>query len=435
MSRQEAADIEVMGMLETRALDFDHVIILGTTEGQLPTPWNANSFIPWEVRSLYHLPGREHHEALFAYHFYRLLQRARKVDLIYQLNGEGLGTPSPSRYLLQLESELPRWHPATRISKKDWLNHPSDRSAIPWVIPGMATINERIRTHLAAGLSPSALNTWINCPLDFYFQYVARLGEPEEVEETTGSATTGTIIHHVLEHFYIRHVGGFPSVSEIETFQHQLDGAISTAFHEARIRYHSDGINYLVSRVVREMLLTFLEREKQVVTDAPVLMALEEELTYDLPAELTGGLQIRLKGKADRIERLGNVITIIDYKSGKVESKDITFSTKKGIERLFTQPELSKLRQILMYQLMYMRKHKLKAEQCRGVFISFVRQESGRQSALINGNHPDDDFMDTFESALVTHLLNLINSTEWQHNTESKYCAYCGVISEANTVY
>ncbi len=420
--------IDVMGMLETRALDFDHVIVMGAIEGQLPTPWNAITFIPWEVRALYHLPGRDHHEGLYAYHFYRLLQRAAAVDLIYHPSNEGVGVYEPSRYLLQLETELTAYAPSTRITQYTWHNEPSSATVVPLAAAGSEEIKLRIMRHLAEGISPSAYNVWVSCPLDYYFRHVARLGEQERVEEFSGAAKTGSVVHHVLEKFYENFKDSFPHASDFDALIASLSSRITEAFHHFNIRHTEDGINFLTARVVREMLLHYLRAEQSLSASAnpPRVMALEQKLSYRLPEALAGAHEMRLSGTADRVQRHDGIVQIIDYKTGKVEQSDVNFKTDKGIDPLLTEPQYAKLRQILIYQLIYMRTENLGAAQCRGYFISFVRLASGPVSALVDGVPPDDAFMDAFEWALSQQLKTLVEWNDWKHKPENNYCQYCG---------
>ena len=190
--------LQVMGILETRTLDFENLIILGMNEGNLPKTNISNSMIPRDLKKNKGLPVEEDRQAIFAHHFYRLMHRAKNVYFTYNSSGDGLVNSERSRFILQLENELD-FSKGHKIVHFTYSN--DDREARTNDIKYMSTedVHKKLDIILAKGLSPSALNKLMLCPLDFYYRYILGLYEEDEVEENIESSTFGTKIHAVLE--------------------------------------------------------------------------------------------------------------------------------------------------------------------------------------------------------------------------------------------
>ena len=193
--------LQLIGMLETRALDFENVILVSVNEGVLPKANSANSFFPYELKRLYELPTYKEKEAIYANHFYRLMQRTSKAFLLYNNSTSGMGSTEKSRYIEQLKEEL-KDQKQIEISEKiisvDIVNNKMDYNTVS----KSEKIIENLQNLAEYGLSPSALNKYIQCPLDFYYSYVVGLRQEDEVEETIEASTFGNVIHKVLEELY-----------------------------------------------------------------------------------------------------------------------------------------------------------------------------------------------------------------------------------------
>ncbi len=381
------AQVQVMGWLETRALDFDHVIILSCNEGQLPAAKKHESLLPHDLLTEFNLPGYPEREADTAHQFWRLLQRAARVDLLYALpNGEGVRVGEPSRFLLQLEHDLVPRTGGRTTWRRQTVHLPSPERAPDAVLEKTPDVLAALRESLTNGLSPSALNDYLRCSLKFYYKRVGRLQATEEVEEDLGANHLGEAVHQVLQWLMTPFTDPreprpiTPDV--VATWPAQVDALLTRAFAEAAAQSAAlkrettaearqappdEGMNHLLRHVARQQLLRYLEHlQVEVATEPLFVLALEtpREGTFfvDVPG-LPEKLPVRLTGKVDRIDRLpGNAIRIVDYKTGKVEARDLKLAGSQKqppppaetLQKLLTDdgPGAEKVRQLWFYQLM-----------------------------------------------------------------------------------
>jgi len=196
--------LQIMGLLETRLLDFKNIIVLGLNEGKMPPTNPLQTMIPMDLRSYLGLPTPRDKQGLFAHHFYRLLQRCDKIWTTYTSSQENIGSNEASRYLLQLELELSRINPNFKL-KKEFYSIPNDTGLTESVqlVQKTDDIILRLDEFFNKPISASAINKYINCPLDFYYRYLLEFGEEESIEEEVESNTFGTFIHNVLEELYL----------------------------------------------------------------------------------------------------------------------------------------------------------------------------------------------------------------------------------------
>ena len=200
---EPAIGLQVMGVLETRNLDFRHLLLLSVNEGQLPKAGGDASFIPYNLRKAFGMTTIDHKIAVYAYYFYRLLQRAEKVTLMYNTASDGINRGEMSRFLLQF---LVEWdHPVRRLQlqagQSPHSGAPMTAVKTPAVLRRMVELFD-LRNNPKALLSPTALNTYLDCPLKFYLRYVAQLTAPDEVTAEVDAAKFGSIFHYAAEHIY-----------------------------------------------------------------------------------------------------------------------------------------------------------------------------------------------------------------------------------------
>jgi len=353
--------MQVMGILETRLLDFDRLIILSVNEGTLPAPASSASYIPYNLRKGFGLPTWEHRDSLYAYYFFRLIQRAREVVLVYHtetdsgMSGEKSRFISQLQYLTGMEIRVRNLFYRPGISGKEALQVEKDD----------AVMEKMISRYSDKGyLSPSALNTYLTCRMKFYFRYVAGIREPEEMSEEVDHALFGKLIHKVLEYLYDP---GAP---------HLPDGGVMTAalLQEMKKKHLEQAVDAAVRKVLfdgkaeRDVSLTPL----QTIIRAMIINYVKKVLDYDMQlAPLTpldvekticdrltvraGGrnFAVSLGGTIDRIDRVAGRVRIIDYKTGGGGADKMKFGS---IEELFDRERANRRQevfQILMYAMMY----------------------------------------------------------------------------------
>lgn len=343
--------LQIMGVLETRALDFDRLIILSMNEGIFPQRKAANSFIPYNLRRGFGLPTYEHQDSVWAYHFYRLIERASHVSLLYDTRSNGLQTGEVSRFVHQLH-----YHYEVPMRDKLMVYNVSSSKTPPLAVPKREDIMRRLDAYRKGGskaISASAINTYLDCPLKFYFSVVEGIREEEEVSETIESDVFGSILHKVMEELYKPFQGKMVTVDLLKAIRKDtalLTGAIARAFasefFKTEVVRSLTGQNYLIGEMIRKYVEKILERDGKLTP----FVYIESERKINGLISLSDHSEIRLKGFIDRVDEVLDAIRIIDYKSG---SGTTTFSS---IESLFNKEEKDRAKavmQVFMYCWMY----------------------------------------------------------------------------------
>ena len=317
--------LQIMGPLETRALDFKHIIILSVNEGVFPKRSVSGSFIPYNLRLGFGLPNYEFQDALSSYYFYRSIARAEKIFLLYDARTEGLQTGEPSRFIKQLKYhyDIPLNPCDAPLTLKSTAaeEEPIVKQKTPQV---MATLRERYvdgdETGWRKPFSASALNTYLDCPVRFYYQYVERVEEADEVTEELDSGLFGSIFHKVMEELYKPSVGKELTpefINALADDEDHIKRLILNAFaSEAKIHVLR-GKNLILN----ELLLTFVKKVlSHDAAAAPFILQGTEDRAY-ASLKLATGDTVRLTGVLDRRDLRGGCPYILDYKTGSLKDK------------------------------------------------------------------------------------------------------------------
>lgn len=421
--------LQVMGMLETRTLDFENVILLSCNEDILPSGKTLSSFIPFELKHHFGLPTYSDKDAIFAYHFYRLLQRATTVYLLYNTENDAMGSGEKSRFLTQLIHELPKVNKQIVLEEK-LLSIPVNigNSTNSILIQKTDKIIEKLKSKAQQGFSPSLLNTYRNCSLQFYFQAIAGLKESDEVEETIGADTLGNAIHEVLEKLYQPYVGKKLSTADIKRMQGEVEALTISVFEKEFSKTEiSYGKNLLTVKVALKFLSNFLNSEikninKYEKESKPVII---KALEQPLEADITVGIQkVKLHGKADRIDSVGALNRFVDYKTGKAEDKELKLTEWAELKN---NVGLAKSFQLLMYAWMYQKMNPSITDNMVSGIITFRELSAGLKTVKIN----NDDNLNVsvlvqFEEQLKTILLEIFNpETEFSQTVDIENCEFC----------
>ena len=327
--------LQVMGILETRTLDFENLIVLGLNEGNLPKTNLVNSFIPRDLKLNHGLPVEEDRQAIFAHHFYRLLHRSKRIYFTYNSTSDGVGASEKSRFITQLENEI-NFDFGHKIEHFTYTSDDKAAGISDVKYQSSEAIQKKLDDRLMSGLSPSALNKLVACPLDFYYRYILGMRENVSVEENIESSTFGTKIHNVLEHIFRKNfleakikLDANILEKERKSSEAYLRDAYLEDFTAADIKYGQNKLSFDVS-------LGFIDRflVKQIAeikkTEAPIfIIDLEKTLFVSYDWEINGVKKtVRIEGNADRIEQFGSHYRIIDYKSGKCTEAKINLGNK-----------------------------------------------------------------------------------------------------------
>ncbi|MNX42111.1 PD-(D/E)XK nuclease superfamily protein [compost metagenome] len=341
--------LQIMGVLESRVLDFETVIVTSMNEGKFPAGKSQNSFIPYDVKKELGLPTFKEKDAIYTYHFYHLLQRAKNIYLIYNTENDGLDAGERSRFITQLEVEKQQKHNLTF----DIYNPVLPTTAYqPMVVPKSEAVMERLREIATTGFSPSALTSYIRNPIDFYFQKILRIREVEEVEENIALNTLGTIIHETLKALYEPFIGKFISENDISNCVKLLDEEVlkqfKVVYKEGEIK---KGRNLLAFEVAKRNVSNFLKMELESIQngDAIQIIALEQTFGREL-IHPNLPFPVLIKGNVDRIELRNGKIRIIDYKTGKVEKTNVILKSWNGLTQ---ELKNDKIIQVLAYAFMF----------------------------------------------------------------------------------
>ncbi len=425
--------LQVMGMLETRNLDFKNVYLLSLNEGSLPPGGGKGSYIPYNIRKAYRLPTVEHQDAMYAYLFYRVMQRAENVYLFYNTETDILGQGEMSRFLQQLlyESgvaiESKTLHNPIQINPVEPIVIQKDKQ----VVESLAKLNAGNRYF--KGISPSALNAYMECRLRFFFKHVMKIKEADEVEEDMDARVLGNFLHDVMDTFYkelaerkkSKQVDAADLVNPESKIAELLNKRIIQEYRldpDKPVEY--EGQLLIVSEVVKRFISKILERDRK---QAPFVMeGVEAKVEYTLPITGQPG-EVVLGGKIDRIDFKDGVLRIVDYKTGRDE---LNFDS---IESLFVRDGKKRNKaafQTLLYAWLYTKCFSPPAGPILpGLLNSNIIFDDEKEFGLKMNNQLLTDVrphLPEFEARLRELLEELFNPEQpFDQTTQIKNCEYC----------
>ncbi len=398
--------LQIMGVLESRVLDFETVIITSVNEGKFPAGKSQNSFIPYDVKRELGLPTYKEKDAIYSYHFYHLLLRAKSVYLLYNSESEGLDAGERSRFITQLEIEKRPNHHLEHLTYSAYL---PEKAYQPIEVPKSEQLQEKLKEiALGRGFSPSALTNYLRNPIQFYLQRVLRIREVEEVEESVALNTLGTIIHNALENLYKPLVGRVLTLADLDDLQKKSDAIVEIEFEK---EYSSNkdklGKNLLAFEVAKRNVYHFLMEERKNIQNGDTVQILELErlLEYQLVDERLP-YPVNLFGYVDRIEIRNQSIRVIDYKSGKVDSNQLRL---KDWEGLTTELKNDKIIQLLCYALMFEEEAGTRPLEA-GIYSFKNRKEGFLFFGVRHGREVDQNITKEILAEFRTELVALINA-------------------------
>ena len=436
---EPAIGLQIMGVLETRNLDFRNLIMLSLNEGQLPKAGGESSFIPYNLRKAFGMTTIEHKNAVYAYYFYRLIQRAENITLLYNTSSDGLNRGEESRFMLQLLVEGP--HEITR----EYLEAgQSPQNTLEIQIEKTPEILRRLyRAYDTAQpesviLSPSALNTYLDCRLRFYYRYVAGLKTPDEVSAEIDSALFGTIFHLSAQLAYtdLTANGKMIQREDLERLlrdEIKLQGYVDQAFKQELFKVAPEekpeynGVQLINSKVIVSYLKQLLRNDLQYTPFE--MVAMEKKVSEKITIQTAlGPLTLRLGGTIDRMDAKEGTLRIVDYKTGGSPK------IPANIEQLFTPSETrpNYIFQTFLYAAIMSRKQPLMVAPA---LLYIHRAASESYSPVIEMGEPRKPkipvnnfafFEDEFRERLQALLEEIFDEKEPFTQTEDiKKCAYC----------
>lgn len=417
--------LQIMGPLEIRALDFENLIILSVNEGTFPSRNTAASMIPYNLRRGFGLPTYEFQDSISAYHFYRSICRARRVWLLTDSRGEGLRSGEESRYVKQLE-----YHYRLPVRRRT-VSFRITGSSLPEVAPVPKT-REHVDRLSAMAFSNSALQTWLGCPMRFYYQYILGLKEEEDISEGVDNAAFGTLYHYVMRRLYEPFIGRPVDRGQLRRTaadNGKLAALVDEGFHDELGLKEINGRNRIAGALVARLASRTLEVDASRADGDEVntIVALEEN--YSAPFITPMGHKVKLKGIFDRIDRVGGHLRIVDYKTGG------DHFTCRSVQELFAGDTFragSHVFQLLLYLLILKYKEGSPVDDLEQVVLEIYYT----RSLYTGGNSwrtvPDQEFVDF--SAELGGLLDRILDPDvpFEACEDGKACEYCPFTSMCN---
>ena len=415
--------VQLMGILESRTLDFKNVIILSVNEGKLPKGKTLNSFIPYDLKLHFNMPTYRESDAVFSYHFYRLLQRAKNVNILYNSETDDFGSGEKSRFITQLISEYPYDINQYVYSTKEIIFSKSS----PVVVE-----NNEVKKQIqkwSKYVSPTSLNMYNNCSLSFYYYYLLGIRKQDEVSEYAEADIIGSAIHEAFKDVYPK---GIILSKDIDNIRDCLLNTVEDKFVKiGRLESVASGKNYLNLQVAKKLTVNFLKYEKSYLLSSLQkglsLNILESEIELEHTLNIDG-VNFVIKGKIDRVDEYDNHIRIIDYKSGSVKGSDLSF---REWDEFTEFPYKPKALQLLIYAYLYIKNNPSMIDRkvIVGNFafknileglITLSIYKSNKKEILYIGNKN----LQKIEHIIITIIRKIMNS-DFSENQNQHICVYC----------
>jgi len=412
--------LQILGVLEMQNLRFKNLFLLSMNEDKFPSGKHAATFIPQDVRNAFDLPLHGEREAIFAYHFYRMLANSRNITLLYSGVKPGIMAGERSRFIDQLLLEYGEYNSLARI------NHITADFKIDIKNQNMIRVeksNYSLDKIRKMSFSPTSLRTWQECPLRFWFRYILGLKDDSGTDEANNPAKFGSISHKTLEKIYQGVVSGKEvKKSYYSKFSPEIiEEIIRSSFRDENVKEMETGMNKITFEVIKKLTGQFLINEE---SESPIFIdSLEKKLKdIEFTFEFKGDNEItKLNGTIDRIDIKDGITRIIDYKTGNIENLNIKGNLK---ETNFVKHK--EIFQLLFYA--YLLKKELLTEKKFKLGIYPFKNLSDKLSFVkINGKELFElSILEEFEKILSSILSNIYDpDIHFTQAEDEKACRYC----------
>ena len=398
--------LQFMGLLETRLLDFENIILLSVNEGKLPLGNTQNTYLPFDVRRNFGLNTFLENDSIYAYHFYRLLQNAKNIYLLYNALGSGVNTGEKSRFITQMEMESP--HKMEHIVIE---NTSEPILQEPIIIEKTEKVLEKLN-EWKDGISASHLISYLYNPIDFYLNNILKARETEEIEEELSQRNYGNLVHYALEGLYGEIKGKILKESDIEDLKPKINEAIDSAISELKHQpeLYERGMNYIHKSMAAKVIEHILDYDLGLIKagNSLEIISLENSINAEFLMD-ENGEKINFIGYIDRIDRLNGVLRVIDFKTAKAKNLSVKPKEEK-LEDFMSSADSKQALQLSIYAYMVLHNEKFSVNQLQCGIWSFAEIGKGVQTLKIYDNENiDNENVSICMNSIKNIILEILN--------------------------
>ena len=398
--------LQFMGLLETRLLDFENIILLSVNEGKLPLGNTQNTYLPFDVRRNFGLNTFLENDSIYAYHFYRLLQNSKNIYLLYNALGSGVNTGEKSRFITQMEMESP--HKIEHIVIE---NTSEPILQEPIVIEKTEKVLEKLN-EWKSRISASHLISYLYNPIDFYLNNILKAKETEEIEEELSQRNYGNLVHYALDWLYQKKEGKVLKESDIEDLKPKINEAIDSAIIKLRHQpeLYERGMNYIHKSMAAKVVEHILDYDLGLIKagNSLEIISLEEEINAEFSLD-ENGEKINFVGYIDRIDRLNGVLRVIDFKTAKAKNLSVKPKEEK-LEDFISSADSKQALQLSIYAYMVLHNEKFSVNQLQCGIWSFAEIGKGVQTLKIyDDENIDNENVSICMNSIKNIILEILN--------------------------
>ena len=398
--------LQFMGLLETRLLDFENIILLSVNEGKLPLGNTQNTYLPFDVRKNFGLNTFLENDSIYAYHFYRLLQNAKNIYLLYNALGSGVNTGEKSRFITQMEMESP--HEIEHIVIE---NTSEPILQEPIIIEKTEKVLEKLN-EWKGGISASHLISYLYNPIDFYLNNILKAKETEEIEEELSQRNYGNLVHYALDWLYQKKEGKVLKESDIEDLKPKIDEAIKEAISKLKHQpeLYERGMNYIHKSMAAKVIEHILDYDLGLIKagNSLEIISLENRINAEFLMD-ENGEKINFIGYIDRIDRLNGVVRVIDFKTAKAKNLSVKPKEEK-LEDFMSSADSKQALQLSIYAYMVLHNEKFSVNQLQCGIWSFAEIGKGVQTLkLYDNENIDNENVSICMNSIKNIILEILN--------------------------
>ena len=398
--------LQFMGLLETRLLDFENIILLSVNEGKLPLGNTQNTYLPFDVRRNFGLNTFLENDSIYAYHFYRLLQNAKNIYLLYNALGSGVNTGEKSRFITQMEMESPHKmeHIVIENTSEPILQEPIIIEKTEKVLEKLNEWKDRI--------SASHLISYLYNPIDFYLNNILKAKETEEIEEELSQRNYGNLVHYALEELYGEIKGKILKASDIEDLKPKINEAIDSAISELKHQpeLYERGMNYIHKSMAAKVVEHILDCDLGLIKagNSLEIISLENSINAEFLMD-ENGEKINFIGYIDRIDRLNGVVRVIDFKTAKAKNLSVKPKEEK-LEDFMSSADSKQALQLSIYVYMVLHNENFSVNQLQCGIWSFAEIGKGVQTLKIyDDENIDNENVSVCMNSIKNIILEILN--------------------------